>query len=99
MVRSRLRTLERKLVIERAEQRISFLVEQLVKEWDWAAYQGKPSPDPFDFIGQVIDEGFYLPTFSKAVRYLDDCSDESKVPDTKAIFQRLLPWSRYLVSV
>ena len=45
VVRSNLRTLERKLVFERAEQRVSFLVEQLVQKWDWAAYQGKATPD------------------------------------------------------
>ena len=97
MVRARIRALERKLVMERVEQRVCFRVEELVKEWSWAIYQDKPAPDPMVFAGEIINEGFYLPTFPRTLRYLEDCQSGGTAPEGKALFKRLLPWSTYPV--
>ncbi len=97
MVRARLRALERKLVLERADHRVEFRVGELVREWESAVQEGGPTPEPLDFIGRIIDEGIFLPTFSSVINYLEDCRYGDTVPAEKALFGRLLPWSRYPV--
>ena len=91
IVRATLRALERNLVVDRAEQRVCFRVEELVKKWRWAIELGKPIPDPMEFIGEILDEGIYLPTFNKTIGYMNDCQSGSKVPEGKKLFQQLLP--------
>ena len=96
MVRTMLRALEKRMVMERADQRMSFLVRGLVSQWYWAVQKGKPIPGPHDFVGRVIDDGFFLPTLASVMSYLEDCRRQGTIPDEKSLFRRLLPWSRYL---
>ncbi len=96
MVRARLRSLERKLVLERADQGVRILVGDLVSKWYWAVEEGKPIPDPHDFIGRVIDDGFFLPTLASVMSYLEDCGCQGIIPEEKSLFRQLLPWSKYL---
>ena len=91
MVRARLRSLERKLVLERADQGVRILVGDLVSEWYWAVEEGKPIPVPHDFVGRVIDDGFFLPTLASVLNYLEDCLHQGTIPDENSLFRRLLP--------
>jgi len=85
------------LVVERAEGRICFQVEELINQWRRTSPLGKPVPDSLEFMKRIIDEGFYLPTFSKVINYLDECKAKSTAPDGKSLFKKLLPWSSYPV--
>jgi len=93
-VRSRLRSLERKLVLERAEVQVEGLVSQLVQKWDWYAYKEWPLPDSMEFIDQLFDAGFYFRANLKAVSYLEECKRNGKVPEERRLCQILLPWYR-----
>ena len=94
MVKSRLRNLERKLVMERAELQIDLLVEQLVRRWDYAVYQGWSTPDSMEFIEQLLDAGFYLLNANMStIRYIEECRREDKIPEQKRLLQILLPWA------
>ena len=94
MVRSKLRSLERKLVLERAEQRVGFHVDRLVQDWDLAAAQEKPRPDPLEFIKDLLNEGIYLPTYPRALNYLDECRREERLPEARRLMQILVAWYR-----
>ena len=93
MVRSRLRSLERQLVFERAEEVVTSEVDHLLLEWEMAQSHSRRLPDPFEFVSRIIDAGFYLPTNAKVVNYLLKCDREGKVPDRRILLQLLLPWS------
>jgi len=93
-VRSRLRSLERKLVLERAEVQVEALVGQLVQKWEWYVNEGWPHPDPMDFIHQLFDAGFYLRSNVKAISYLEKCKWEDEIPEQRRLCQILLPWYR-----
>jgi len=94
MVRARLRSLEKRLVTERAESQVGVLVNTLVLRWDMAVLEGKPTPDPIEFIRELIFAGFYLRTNSAAIQYLEKCRHDRKVPDERRLVQILLPWCR-----
>ncbi len=87
MVNLGLRSLERKLVLERAEVQVEALVSQLVQKWDGYA-------DSMEFIDQIVDAGFYLRSTVKAISYLEECKQEGKVPEERRLCQILLPWYR-----
>ena len=95
MVRTRLRNLERKLVMERAETCIEHEVDNLMLRWDVAQCFGKPIPDSFEFVWRLRDEGFHLPSYSSVINYLSECKHEGKQPDKRRLLQILLPWSRW----
>ena len=94
MIRTQLRRIERQLVLERAEREVDSLVEQLRLEWDVALCFGKPLPDPFAFSKRLMDAGFYLPNYIKAIHYLSECKQEGKIPERRRLLEILLPWSR-----
>ena len=94
MAGARLRSLERRLVLERAEEEVECQVDQLLLEWDVALYLERPLPQPFEFINRIMDAGFYLPTRIKAVHYISECKQEGKVPERRELLQILLPWLR-----
>ena len=92
MVNSRLRSLERKLVLERAEVLLEGRVHNLALEWDAAKYFGRSPPEPMDFILDIINQGFFLRSNIKALSYLEECKREGKVPEERRLSQILLPW-------
>lgn len=94
MIGARLRSLEGRLVFERAEEEVECQVEQLLLEWDVAQSLGTPLPEPFEFVKRLIDAGFYLRTNIKAVNYLSGCKAEGKLPERRRLLQILLPWYR-----
>jgi hypothetical protein len=67
---SGLRSLERRLVHERAEIGVAQVVDQLLRSWDQALSQGSSPPDALYLVSTLIVTGFYLPTFDTALLYL-----------------------------
>ena len=92
VVNAQLRSLERKLVMERAEVAVKQQVHNLMLAWEVALCFGKPLPDPFDFIWGIRDDGFNLRTYSATIEHLSECKRESRQPDEKRLLQMLLPW-------
>ena len=91
MVRTRLRALERKLVLERAEVRLERMVSNLVLEWGVAKHFGRQIPEPMDFIPNIIREGFFPRSSIKALYYLEECKREDQLPEQRRLLQILLP--------
>ena len=80
--------------MERAEVQVGLLVEQFVRRWDYAVYQGWQTPDSMEFIEQLLDAGFYLlNTNMRTISYIEECRREGKIPEQRRLLQILLPWS------
>lgn len=94
MVRARLRALERKLVLERAEVCLEGMVNNLVIQWNIAKQMGWPLTEPIDFIRNTIEQGFFFRRNLKALSYLEECKRENTLPDQRRLIQILLPWYR-----
>ena len=73
VVKARLRSLERRLALERAELEVGSQVDRVCLEWDVALCFGSPIPDSFEFVNRIMDAGFYLPTNVQAVHFLHEC--------------------------
>ena len=71
------------------------MCERSVARRKSAPETGSHSPDPQEFIREIIDQGFYLPIFSLTMGFLNTCQAERKIPDQKTLYRLLLPWSSY----
>ena len=91
---NRLRSLERRLVRERAEIGVAEVVNRLLRSWDEALDQGSSPPEPLAFFKALADAGFYLPTRHRALQYLDQCLQAASLPDRDQLLRMLLPTSR-----
>ena len=94
MVRARLRALERKLVLERAEVCLEGMVNNLVIQWNIAMQMNLPLSDPMDFIQEIIGRGFFPRGNIKALNYLEECKRTSELPEQRRLIQIFLPWYR-----
>ena len=94
MVRTKLRALERTLVLERAEVCLEGMVNNLAIQWNIATQMGWPLTEPMEFIEQVIDQGFYFCGNVKALNYLEECKRKGELPDQRRLIQIFLPWYR-----
>jgi hypothetical protein len=92
MVRAKLRGLERKLVLERAEVRLEGMVNNLAIQWNTARQLDWPLKEPIDFIREINDQGFFPRLSIKALTYLEECKREGILPDQMHLLQILLPW-------
>jgi hypothetical protein len=90
-INHQLRKLERALVSERLEIGIGNHVDQLVNTWERSLREGRPLPDPLDFVRGLLHAGFYTPAGSRAINYLDDCRRKATVPDGQRLLRLLLP--------
>ncbi len=94
MVRAKLRAMERKLVLERAEVCLEGMVNNLVIQWNAAMQMDWPLTDPMDFIQDVIGRGFFTRGNVKALNYLEECKGKRELPDQRRLIQIFLPWYR-----
>ena len=92
-MRSTLRKLQRRLVLERAQVECTRLTGELIQHWTWAHANGQPLPDPREFIRRVILSGFYLPSGAQATSYLYDCIHDCRIPEEDRLLSILLPWA------
>ena len=87
-----LRSLEKKLVVERTEIAVVPLVHDLLARWEDALSHDRPAPDILDFVVCLIRSGYCLTTGSKAFTYLDRCRRKGSLPDEGRLLQILMPW-------
>ena len=92
MMKARLRALERKLAIERVEQRVWAVTQQWIREWEEALAQNGKPPAPMLFVRRLTDAGVYLPTIPRVVTFLIGRQQTGKVPTARDVVQKLLPW-------
>ena len=91
-MRRLLRSLEKKLVVERTELAVVPLVHDLLSRWEDALSDDRQTPDVLDFVAGLIESGFCLTTGSKAFSYLDRCQGKGSLPDKGRLLQILMPW-------
>ena len=92
-MRSTLRKLHRRLVLERAQVECSRLTGELLHQWSCASANGQPLPDPLAFIQRLCRAGFYLPTLPTGASYLYQCRHDGSIPDEQRLWGILLPWA------
>ena len=90
-MRRLLRSLEKKLVVERTELAVVPRVHDLLSRWEDALGHDRPTPDPLHFVATLIRSGFCLTTVPKAFSYLDECQRRSSLPDRRRLLQLLMP--------
>ena len=93
-LRSRIRSLRRKLVRPRAQLLIQRLANEVCLEWVRAAADHNPLPDTNAFVRRVAKAGFRLSTFAAAARYLNSRRSENRPPESIDIVRSLLPWAK-----
>ena len=88
---ARVRALERKLVLERAEVIVPSIVETYVHEWD------PDDPDyPLELAARIRRAGIVLPGYGNTLGYLDTCRRKNQTPNPKHLTYALLPWTARL---
>ena len=87
-----LRSLEKRLVVERTELAVVPLVHDLLSRWEDALGNDRPAPDVLDFVACLIRSGYCLTTGSKAFTYLDRYRLKGTLPDEGRLLQILMPW-------
>ncbi len=90
-MRRLLRSLEKKLVVERTELAVVPRVNDLLSDWKDGLSHDRPTPDPLDFVVRLVSSGFCLATGSKAFAYLDECRRGNSLPDKRRLLQLLMP--------
>lgn len=95
-LRSRVRALQRKLALPRAQLILQRMADELCQQWSCAQVEGQPLPHPQAFVLQVAKAGFRLPSFLAVVRYLERCRSETRLPDSLHLLRTLLPWTQSL---
>ena len=87
---SRLRSLERLLVCQRSEVRITPVVAAFVDSWQRAVEQNNPLPDPLDLLQAVIGVGVMPLAFGPVAAYLDQCRSARRVPDPSNLIAAII---------
>ncbi len=91
-MRRLLRSLEKKLVVERTELAVVPLVHDLLSRWADALSDDRPAPGVLDFVIGLIQSGYCLTTGSKALTYLDTYRRINSLPDEGRLLRILMPW-------
>ena len=91
-VRARTRSIERRMVFYRVEERVEFVAEMFVKQWSWAPFLGVEPPTPDDFAKRIRREGFNPPGINSAIGYLVHCQTKGEIPEEKTLIAKVLPW-------
>ena len=90
-MKTRIRALERALVLELAEIAVGEALEKLMVRWERAASTGGPPPSSFDLIDALRDARVVgIPALRYAVRYVDRHADDEGGPDCAQIFKILM---------
>ncbi len=91
MAQSKLRSLERKLVFQRAETLVMSLTYDFVVEWERV-----DQPDPLamaqDLYKRLEADGIQLPGFIRLHNYLAKCIRNGNAPERRSLVGVLLPW-------
>ena len=87
---STLRSLERRLVIERSWIGVGSAVDDFIRRWEHALGQQSETPDPLVLIKTLVEAGFHLPTTHYALLYLSDCHRAASLPDRDRLLGLLL---------
>ena len=88
---SRLRVLERALVLERTATALESVVEELVERYRRASVEGRTAPDSLELLDGLREAGISMPRVPRAINYLQRCIRDGTTPDPSALFRILLP--------
>ena len=88
MTLGRVRSLERKLILERAEAVVPLIVDTYVYEWD------PDNPEyPLELAVRIRRAGITLPGYGNTLAYLENCRRRKQTPNPKHLTYALLPWT------
>ena len=90
-LRQRIRSLERKLILELTELRAQPVVTNLLCGWEAALAHRSRLPDPHRFVRGLFSAGLSFLRCPPAVNYLDECAMKRSFPDGGQLL-RLLLW-------
>ncbi len=90
-MRATIRRLERRLVVERARLGLDTFVAGLVRRWE-RADDDAPDATSFDsaVFGAPAASGVYVPTWSRAARYLNECRAAATHPEPGRLLRILV---------
>ena len=90
-MRSTLRALERRLVVERAEVAARAVVDDLVPQWQQARGEKRPRSQRLDLLPYLVKAGVHSPLAPAAMNYLERCKRDDIQPDRQRLLRMLLP--------
>ena len=98
-LQARVRSLRRKMALPYAQLMIQRMSEDICHQWANARGLKQNLPCPREFVRKVAKSGFYLPTYTGAVRYLEECNSRKEPPLPWRLLPILLPWASYSAAV
>ena len=93
MVKAQLRSLERKLVEERATLAVHDFVDELTYRWPKITEAEPTITTIIDLVSELWDDDVGIPTLPTAISHLEQCLRERKDPDPKSLISMMAPWS------
>ena len=93
MVKAQLRSLERKLVEERATLAVHEFVDEIAYRWPQITEAEPDIGTIIDLVNELWDDDVGIPTLSVATSYLEKCLREREEPELKALISMMAPWS------
>lgn len=94
-LQARVRSLRRKMALPYAQLMIQRMSEDICHQWAAARGLEQTLPCPREFVRKVAKSGFFLSTYTGAVRYLEECNSRQEHPLPWRLLPILLPWASY----
>lgn len=94
-LQARVRSLRRKMALPYAQLMIQRMSDEICDQWANARGLKRTLPCPREFVRKVAKSGFFLPTYTGAVRYLERCNSSREQPLPWRLLPILLPWASY----
>ena len=86
---SRIRSLEKRFVKERAEISVYRFANSLLLRWDQFIDAGM---DANDMLRRLRANPATMDTWPRAIRYINQCISEGRPPDHRCLVTMLAPW-------
>lgn len=86
-----LKSLERRLVLERAHIALQRVVDDFLDVWQHAIDRGCAPPSSLEFTRAMIDAGIYLLSAPVGIEYIESCHRSRSTPDRERLLKVLLP--------
>ena len=86
-----LRSLERRLVLERVQIALQLIVDDFLDIWEQALERGCAPPSSLEFTRAMIDAGIYLLSAPAGIEYIEACHRSRSTPGRERLLKVLLP--------
>ena len=93
MVNSRLRSIERALVRQRAARAVYEFVDEIAERWPQVANPYADISLTVDLVNRLWDPDVGLHTMPAAIAHLESCMMRGEQPDPSALISIMAPWT------